>query len=65
MTAARRRARAQRIAAAKRRLYAVRKAKGMLRKEIWAPAALWPRLQEVIDHEKIEYVHNEGIRHGR
>ena len=53
MTAARRRARAQRIAAAKRRLYAARKARGLVRKEIWAPAALWPELLELIDDVKL------------
>jgi hypothetical protein len=53
MATTKRRARAQRIAAAKRRLYAVRKAKGLVRKEIWAPAALWPALLELIDDVKM------------
>ena len=46
-------ARAYRIAAAKRRLYAGRKANGLVRKEIWAPAALWPELLELIDDVKL------------
>ena len=36
-----------------RRLYAARKAKGLVRKEIWAPAELWPALLELIDDVKM------------
>lgn len=40
-------------AAAKRRLYAARKANGLVRKEIWAPRALWPALMEAIEDIKM------------